>query len=125
MTGDTSHTVEIPHPLQDIFLDTDGIVKFRENRIIASMFNSGKIDWRKIDRSEFSDEDKRQLAMLMGLSVDDFACLPYIDEDTKEQVNAIKMELLSEARKRSRKHTSANEENQAKTLLKLVKTGKR
>lgn len=125
MNRDTNHTVEIPHPLQDIYLDTDGTIKFRENRIVASMFNSWEIDPKNNHELEFSDRDKRQLAMLIGLNVDDFMRLPYVDEDTSEQVNAIKTELLSETKMQSSYPPTIEEISRVRILRKLVRMGTR
>lgn len=67
------------HPMQPIHLDALGTVRFQGNEIIKHLVECGVIDLNKLAVMDFSNEDRMQLAQLMGYSVSGFGDLPYAD----------------------------------------------
>jgi hypothetical protein len=72
------------HPMQPIELCGDGIVRFKPNRIVQFL-----VDWAQprgmslndLARLPFDNEDRSQLAQLIGYSVSGFGELSYTDSD--------------------------------------------
>lgn len=69
------------HPMQPVVL-VDGVARFKQNGIIDWLFNTGRLDLNTIAAiGDFTDEDRMQIAQLLGYSVDGFADLSYAAED--------------------------------------------
>ena len=68
---------ELPHPLQPIVRDPSGIYRFKPNAIVRFLLDAGPYDLNKIAMMPFADEDREQLAQLIGYSVDGFCDLSY------------------------------------------------
>lgn len=64
---------DLPHPQQPIGFADDGAIRFKENKIISSLFERGVIslnDLRgRVVDGEFSEGDYVQLTQLIGYSV--------------------------------------------------------
>ncbi len=68
------------HPMQPIVLAKDGVARFQANAIIQWMVDSGKLDLNQIATMfQFDDDDRMQLAQLLGYSVSGFGDLSYAD----------------------------------------------
>lgn len=67
------------HPIQPIEKDSNGIVRFRGNSIVAFL---AKDRLNELARMEFPDEDWEQLAQLIGYSLSGFGDLCYVHADT-------------------------------------------
>lgn len=67
------------HPMQAIHLDSHGVARFQDNAIIQHLCDTGAIDLNKLATMGFSNEDRMQLAQLLGYSVSGFGDLPYAD----------------------------------------------
>ena len=70
------------HPMQKIYRDDSGVVRFRGNEIIRHLCDTGALNLNRIAAMGFSDEDHMQLAQLLGYSVGGFGELSYADEKT-------------------------------------------
>ena len=70
------------HPMQEI-VEVSGVVRFRQNAIINWLFESGRLDLNYIAHMNFTQEDRIQLAQLLGYSVGGFQGLSYVDENSK------------------------------------------
>lgn len=71
------------HPIQPIVTAPDGRLRFKGNAIIDHLFNTGKLDLNEIACMGFPQEDRRQIAQLLGYSVSGYGELTsYVrDED--------------------------------------------
>jgi hypothetical protein len=76
-----------PNPNQPIYNDA-GTQRFRENRIVNMLLDSGPIDMNKIAVMSFSAEDRAQFAQLIGYSVSGFAELSYVTDAKWDSVVA-------------------------------------
>jgi hypothetical protein len=76
--------MERKHPRQPILLAADNVVRFKENKIVSWMLEMGrlgaKFDLNVIALQDFSQEDRIQLAQLIGYSVSGFGDLSYVPE---------------------------------------------
>ena len=72
------------HPMQPIEPDTDGVDRFRANAIVRAFLDeatkAGILDLNKIACMDFSDEDRRQFAQLIGYSVGGYGELSYVSD---------------------------------------------
>lgn len=67
------------HPMQPIDVDERGVARFRSNKIVEWLFDSGRLDLNAISTMSFDDADRMQIAQLLGYSVAGFGDLPYAD----------------------------------------------
>jgi len=65
------------HPLQPIEEDSYGVLRFKENKIVRFLLDAGPFDLNQIALMQFDNEDRMQLAQLIGYSLDGFAELDY------------------------------------------------
>lgn len=79
---------EAKHPMQPLYLDGMGTVRFKMNRIVRYLKDHGGIDLdmlaRIAHREEFSEDDYTQFMQLIGYSVSGF-CDMDVSEDMKDQ----------------------------------------
>lgn len=78
------------HPMQPIADDGKGVVRFKANAIVRWMLDMGEearqFDLNSIARNpDFTDEDHRQLAQLLGYSVSGYGDLPYAEGHSSVQ----------------------------------------
>lgn len=69
------------HPKQPTYLDDHGVFRFRPNKIIDWLFEEGLLDLNRISAMPFPEEDRRQLAQLLGYSVSGYYDLSYAEND--------------------------------------------
>ncbi len=81
-------------PMQPIELDAKGVVRFRGNAIVRHLLEHGGIDLNMLARLEFSQEDREQLAQLIGYSVSGFGDLSYASAATVSVADAAAASLL-------------------------------
>ena len=65
------------HPMQPIVTDPHGVRRFKKNAIVRALLDEGPLDMNKISMRDFSDEDRRQFAQLIGYSVSGYEELNY------------------------------------------------
>ncbi len=82
------------HPMQPIELDEHGTPRFRENKIIRWLVDSGKLNLNEIGLMPFSREDQMQIAQLIGYSVSGFGDLSYADPDIVAKADEIAASLI-------------------------------
>ncbi len=82
------------HPMQAIVLDKHGVVRFQQNEIIAHLCRTGAIDLNKLSTMDFPNEDRMQLAQLLGYSVSGIRDLPYVDLRVADVAQEIAEKLL-------------------------------
>lgn len=83
-----------PHPIQPLYVDGDGVVRFKANRIVQWMLDMGRqgvrFDLNVIAATPFSTDDREQLAQLIGYSLSGFGELSYVRDATYEAAEAMK-----------------------------------
>jgi hypothetical protein len=70
-----------PHPVQPLALDSKGVLRFKENKIVRHLLDKGGIDLNALACLDFSAEDRQQFAQLIGYSLSGYGGLSYVDED--------------------------------------------
>ena len=79
-----------PHPLQPVYEDSEGTVRFKPNKIIQDLQNAGAIDLNQI-AGKYSPDDICQLNQLIGYSVDGWHYL-----STTSQLNMTRANVQEE-----------------------------
>lgn len=75
--------------MQPIGWAKDGVVRFKANRIIEWLFESGKLNLNEIACMDFPIEDRVQLAQLLGYSVSGFGDLSYVPKELVRECDEI------------------------------------
>ncbi len=70
------------HPWQPIEVDADGHSRFKQNKIVRFLLDSGQFDMHTLAMMPFSDEDREQFAQLIGFSVRGFCELSYVSDES-------------------------------------------
>lgn len=78
----------LKHPLQPVANDGNGVWRFKSNKIIEYLFDSGKLDLNEIARMRFTAEDKMQLAQLLGYSLSGYGDLSYVTDESYDAAHA-------------------------------------
>jgi hypothetical protein len=63
--------------------------RFVKNRIVDALLDTSTLDLNKIACMEFSDDERMQLAMLLGYSLGGFGDLSYVDDETYYEAERI------------------------------------
>lgn len=66
------------HPMQPI-VEEKGVRRFKRNSIVERLLDNGPFDLNAIARWDVSDDDRVQLAQLIGYTVNGFCELSYVD----------------------------------------------
>lgn len=83
-------------PIQPLYTDEKGVLRFKENAIVRYLLDRGGIDLNQIARSGFSDEDRVQFAQLIGYSLSGFCSLGYVNNEAFEAAELMSTEGLDE-----------------------------
>lgn len=94
--GRSAHA-HLPHPTQPIYLDDKGVGRFKPNRIVRTLLDTGKLDLNDLGCMEFSREDREQFAQLIGYSVTGFGELSYTSDEVYEESQEAVAELMEKA----------------------------
>ena len=73
------------HPTQPLELDNHGTLRFKENKIVSFLLNAGPFDLNQLALMSFTNEDREQLAQLIGYSLSGFGDLSYVSDETYER----------------------------------------
>ena len=76
------------HPVQPLETDSNGVLRFKSNKIVRFLLDAGTYDLNKLAIMDFSDNDWEQFAQLIGYSLSGFSELPYVSDETYEQAAA-------------------------------------
>lgn len=74
-----------PTAMQPLYIAGDGRIRFKENAIVRHLLTSaGKVgvDLNSIAMDDFSDDDRMQLAQLIGYSLGGYGELSYVSDDS-------------------------------------------
>lgn len=83
-----SKEANLPHPIQPLYRDDKGKLRFKENKIVRFLLDAGPFDMNKLALMPFSAEDREQFAQLIGYSLDGFEELSYVTDETYERAFA-------------------------------------
>ncbi len=72
------------HPTQPVYKTSNGVVRFKENKIVGLLLSAGPFDLNQLALMKFEDEDHEQLAQLIGYSVSGFGDLSYASDEAVE-----------------------------------------
>ena len=79
-------------PLQPLYLDEDGVIRFRANTLVQRLLDHGTETGLSLNdlawELDHSDEDWEQFAQLIGYSLDGFGSLSYVSEEAWEAAHA-------------------------------------
>lgn len=97
---DVSERVVMSHPMQDMFKDDDGRIRFKPNNIVRTMLNlleSKGLGMNNLCMMEFPQEDWEQFFQIIGYSVSAYGGLSMISKKSghKADKKAYKMETTS------------------------------
>lgn len=68
-------------PIQPIYTDPHGTLRFHGNTIVQHLLDQGGIDLNQLSRLTFATEDWVQFAQLIGYSVSGFGTLSYVSQE--------------------------------------------
>ena len=72
----------VRHPIQPLYVDQTGVVRFKPNAIVRYLLDNGGITMNKLAVMDFSDEDREQFAQLIGYSCSGACDLSYVRDIT-------------------------------------------
>lgn len=81
------------HPIQPLELDGNGTLRFKENKIVRWMLDTGGIDMNKIAMQGFDKDEQEHFAQLIGYSLSGYGGLSYVSDQT---YNAAEMAYTDE-----------------------------
>ena len=85
------------HPMQPIYLDKNGVARFKKNAIVRYMLDKNIINLNDI--ALFSKEDRMQFAQLIGYSVSGYGDLSYASKKSIAEAD-LQVELLAQEKER-------------------------
>jgi hypothetical protein len=87
-------------PMQPLVVDPNGVVRFRENRIVSRLYDYCQergFGMNELCQMEFSAEDRTQFAQLIGYSLCGFHELPYVSDEDALAASAEARKINSES----------------------------
>lgn len=57
---------KVKHPIQPLIKDKNGVVRFKENKIVSFLLNNGNVSLDELTLLNFSKEDREQFTQLIG-----------------------------------------------------------
>lgn len=85
------------HPIQPVYKDDSGTVRFKSNAIVQYLLDKGLFDMNHLALQDFSQEDREQFAQLIGYSLSGFGELSYVKDETYETASKMAEDGLSES----------------------------
>jgi hypothetical protein len=87
------------HPMQPLYLDGRGTIRFHRNGIVVKLLDTGKIDLCAIAQwthryPEVTQDDVEQFWQLLGYSVDGYAELSFISDDSVNKANTAANQIM-------------------------------
>lgn len=87
------------HPMQTLEKDEHGVLRFRANAIVEHLLKVGRKNGcglNEIACMQFSIDDRRQFAQLIGYSLCGYGELGYVDDDTYAVAERMVKDAVSE-----------------------------
>ena len=69
------------NPIQPLVKDDKGVLRFKENAIVRYILDNGGRDLNDLAVMDFSDDDRQQVAQLIGYSLSGYGGLSYVSDD--------------------------------------------
>jgi len=88
-------------PIQPLYEDERGVVRFKPNAIVQHLLDNGGIDLNQIAGLDFSREDREQFAQLIGYSLSGAGDLGYMTDEVLDAAEAMRQSGASEAEARA------------------------
>lgn len=85
------------HPMQPVYLDEKGTIRFQPNKIVEYFLDHGGIDMNALAMREFSQDDRIQFAQLIGYSVGGFHELSYVSDSAAKAASQAAQRINPEA----------------------------
>jgi len=76
-------------PMQPVYEDDFGTVRFKGNSIVEHLMQNGNIDMNGIDSLNFPKEDREQFAQLIGYSLSGYRDLSYTSKESYKEAKHI------------------------------------
>ena len=96
----------IEHPMQPVYLDDSGIIRFHPNKIVSFLLDWASprgVDMNTLAIMDFSKSDREQFAQLIGYSVSGFAELSYVRDKTYEKASKLAKPIRERIERKIRK----------------------
>lgn len=74
------------HQVQPLAKDSDGVLRFKQNKIVRLLLDAGPFDLNQLAAMPWGNEDREQLAQLIGYSLSGFKELSYVSDATLNRV---------------------------------------
>lgn len=68
-------------PIQPLFEDKHGVVRFIENRIVSKLLETSHLDLNTLAVMDFTQQEREQFAQLIGYSLNGFGELNYASNE--------------------------------------------
>jgi len=72
------------HPIQPLYIDDHGTIRFKENKIVNYLLDNGGIDLNQLGRMDFTQNDSEQFSQLIGYSLIGFGELDHVSDEAYE-----------------------------------------
>ena len=92
---------EPKHPMQPLVIDEHGVVRFKVNKIVRALLDTGKLNMNDIAMLDFPLDDRVQFAQLIGYSVSGAGDLSYMLADLIAEADRQTDELIASTKKQS------------------------
>jgi hypothetical protein len=83
-------------PIQPLYTDEHGTLRFRSNAIVRYLLDHGGIDMNRLATLPFDDEDRMQFAQLIGYSLAGFGELNYTTNAVYDAAERMAREGITE-----------------------------
>lgn len=77
---------DLTQPIQPIYTDARGVVRFHPNKIVQYLLDNGGLDLNDLARVDFPDVDREQFHQLIGYSVSAWGGLSATTDETRRAV---------------------------------------
>ncbi len=81
---------KMKHPVQPLYHDDQGTLRFKENKIVCFLLDAGPFDMNQLACMPFNNEDREQFAQLIGYSLCGFGELSYVSDETYNKAEKMK-----------------------------------
>ena len=88
---------EMKHPMQPIYKDRHGTVRFKPNAVVSYLLDNGGLNMNDLGIVGFPKEDQEQFAQLIGYSLGGFGDLSYVSDSAYETADKMFEKGLTEA----------------------------
>jgi hypothetical protein len=89
------------HPQQPLEKCPDGVIRFKENKIVRWLVDSKRISMNELAMMDFPDEEREHFAQLIGYSVTGFGELCYVSDEAYNEAVSNREKLAATDREQS------------------------